>query len=74
MKTWNDLKSVPLRHCSACNNSGQEYEVVDATEDDVTFETSDGVVIRMDIDDVVADIAIGALALQDGVDARGYAK
>ena len=54
--------------------SGQEYEVVDATEDDVTFETSDGVVIRMDIDDVMGDIAIGALALQDGVDARGYAK
>ena len=49
--------------------SGQEYEVVDATEDDVTFETSDGVVIRMDIDDVMGDIAIGALALQDGVDA-----
>ncbi len=51
------------------HESGQEYEVVDATEDDVTFETIDGVVIRMDIDDVVADIAIGALALQDGVDA-----
>ncbi len=51
------------------HESGQEYEVVDVTEDDITFETIDGVVIRMDIDDVVADIAIGALALQDGVDA-----
>ena len=51
------------------HESGQEYEVVDVTEDDITFETIDGVVIRMDIDDVVADIAIGALALQDSVDA-----
>ncbi len=51
------------------HESGQEYEVVDVTEDDITFETIDGVVIRMDIDDVVADVAIGALALQDGVDA-----
>ncbi len=52
---------------------GQEYEVVDATEDDGTFETSDGTVIPMDID-VVADTAIGTLALQDGVDAEGHAK
>ncbi len=51
------------------HESGSEYEVVDTEEDAVTFETSHGVVIQMDIDDVVADIANGALALQDGVNA-----
>ena len=50
------------------HESGQEWEVVRITERTVTFETSVGDLMRMDIDDVVADIATDTLALQDGFD------
>ena len=50
------------------HESGQEWEVVRMTEPTVTFYTSDGDLVRMHIDDVAADIATGALALQDDSD------
>ena len=50
------------------HESGQDWEVVRVTERTVTFETSDGDLPRMDIDDVVAYIADGTLMLQDGAD------
>ncbi len=50
------------------HESGQEWEVVRVMERTVTFETSDGDLPRMDVNDVVADIATGTLALQDSFD------
>ena len=47
------------------NDSGQEWEVVRVTERTVTFETSDGDLPHMDIDDVVADFATGVLVTLD---------
>ena len=50
------------------HESGQEWEVVRITERIVTFETSDGDLPRMHIDDAAADVADGTLMLQDGAD------
>jgi len=50
------------------HESGQEWEVVRILERTVTFDTSDGDLVRMDENDVVADIATGTLALQDSFD------
>ena len=50
------------------HESGQEWEVVRNLEQTVTFDTSDGDLVRMDENDVVADIATGVLALRDSFD------
>ena len=50
------------------HESGQDWEVVRVAERTVTFETSDGDLPRMDVDDVVADIATGTLVPLDGFD------
>ncbi len=50
------------------HESGQDWEVVRVSERTVTFETSDGDLPRMDVDDVVADIATGTLVPLDGFD------
>lgn len=50
------------------HESGEEYEVLRVTNQAVVFETSDGAVVQIDLDDVVADIATGVLTLQDDSD------
>ena len=47
------------------HESGQDWKVVRVSERTVTFETSDGDLPRMDVDDVVADIATGTLVPLD---------
>ncbi len=48
--------------------NGEVYEVVNASKSGVTFETTDGEVIHMKVDEVVEDIATGVLALQEDAD------
>ncbi len=50
------------------HESGQDWEVVRVSEQTVTFETSGGDRPRMDVDDVVADIATGTLVPLDAHD------
>jgi len=50
------------------HESGQEWQVVRVSELSVTFDTPDGELVRMSIDDAVADIATGTLTPQDGSD------
>lgn len=48
--------------------SGELYEVVNATKRGVSFETTEGAVVYMDVDDVVEDIKTGVLTLQEDDD------
>ena len=50
------------------HESGQEWEVVRVLERTVTFDTSDGDLVRMDEGDALADIATGTLVPQDDSD------
>ena len=47
------------------HESGEEYEVLNVTDTRVEFKTSEGVFVRMDLDDFADDIGRGALALQE---------
>ena len=50
------------------HESDQEWQVVRVSELSVTFDTPDGELVRMSIDDALADIATGTLTPQDGSD------